>query len=106
MFTATKTVNTTTTMNKIVNYTLIVFSVLLLVVSALIFRPVPIVTEDEAITETGVVANIFSNQGNDIIFRLAKTKRRFYINRGLEHGLELNALKDQLVGNNHRCKTP
>ncbi|MBT8377402.1 MAG: hypothetical protein HKN99_10755 [Winogradskyella sp.] len=51
-------------MNKIVNYTLAIFSVLLLVVAVLIFRPVPIVTEDKAITEISVGIGVFMNQGN------------------------------------------
>ena len=93
-------------MKKIAKYILIVFSLSILIVSILIFRPVPIVSENNAITEKGIVSEIYSNQGNDIIFVLENIDRRFYINRGLENGLELNSLKAKLIGNHIVVKYP
>jgi len=72
----------------------------------LIFRPVPIVSESNAISEIGIVREIYSNKGNDIIFVMENTDRRFYINRGLENGLELNNLKEKLIGNSIVVKYP
>ena len=72
----------------------------------LIFRPVPIVSESNAISEIGIVKEIYSNKGNDVIFVMENTDRRFYINRGLENGLELNNLKEKLIGNSIVVKYP
>ena len=93
-------------MKKIVKTTLITLSILFFIIALLIFRPVPIVTEDNTITEQGVVSSIYSNEGNDIIFTIENTQRRFYINRGLENGLELNNLKQRLIGNEIVLKYP
>ena len=93
-------------MKKIVKTTLITLSILFFIIALLIFRPVPIVTEDNTITEQGVVSSIYSNEGNDIIFTIENTQRRFYINRGLENGLELNDLKQRLIGNEIVLKYP
>lgn len=72
----------------------------------LIFRPVPIVSESNAISEIGIVKEIYSNKGNDVIFVMENTDRRFYINRGLENGLELNNLKEKLIANSIVVKYP
>ena len=93
-------------MKKIVKIILISFSLIILIIAVLIFRPVPIVFEKQTISESGIVTEIYSNKGNDIIFILEKTKRRFYINRGLENGLELNNLKEKLIGNSIVVKYP
>ena len=86
-------------MKKIIKITLVSFSLIILIIAVLIFRPVPIVSESNAISEIGIVREIYSNKGNDIIFVMENTDRRFYINRGLENGLELNNLKEKLIGN-------
>ena len=93
-------------MKKIVKITLISFSLIILIIAILIFRPVPIVSENQTISESGIVTEIYSNKGNDIIFVLENTKRRFYINRGLERGLELKNLKEKLIGNSIVVKYP
>ena len=93
-------------MNKLIKYSLITFALFFFIVAALIFRPVPIVAEDRAIVKQGVVAEIYSNQGNDIVFLFENDKRRFYINRGLENGLELNELKNRLIGDEVVIKYP
>jgi len=91
---------------KIVKFTLITVGLLFFITAALIFRPVPIVPEDRAIVKRGVVSDIYSNQGNDIVFLLEGDQRRFYINRGLENGLELADLKNRLIGNPVVIKYP
>ena len=75
-------------------------------IAVLIFRPVPIVSENKAISENGIVKDIYTNKGNDIIFIMENTNRNFYINRGLENGLELNNLKQKLIGNPIIIKYP
>ena len=93
-------------MKKIVKYFLIISFSIFLIIALLIFRPVPIVTENKAIAENGIVSEIYSNKGNDIIFVMKNKERRFYINRGLENGLELDDLKDKLIGNSVVVKYP
>lgn len=86
-------------MKKAVKYSLIAFSLVFFTIAVLIFRPVPIVSEKDAVTERGIVSEIYSNAGNDIIFLMENNERKFYINRGLENGLELTSLKEKLIGN-------
>ena len=93
-------------MKKTVKIVLISCSLLIVLLAVLILRPVPIVSESKAISESGIVKEIYTNKGNDIIFIMEHIERRFYINRGLEHGLELNNLKEKLIGNPIVVKYP
>lgn len=93
-------------MKKIAKIILISFSLIILIIAVLIFRPVPVVSENKTISENGIVTEIYSNKGNDVIFVMENTERRFYINRGLENGLELNNLKEKLIGNPIIVKYP
>ena len=93
-------------MKKIAKIILISLSLIILIIAVLIFRPVPIVSENKTISESGIVTEIYSNKGNDVIFVMENTERRFYINRGLENGLELNNLKEKLIGNSIVVKYP
>ncbi len=93
-------------MKKTKKIILISLSLFALIIAVLVFRPVPIVSESKAISETGTVTEIYSNKGNDIIFILEGSKRKFYINRGLEYGLKLNDLKEKLIGNSIVIKYP
>lgn len=72
----------------------------------LIFRPVPIVEEERAIVEKGVVTQLYGTAGNDIVLVLKNTKRRFYINRGLENGLKIDTLTKKLMGKEITLKYP
>ena len=86
--------------------TLVSFILIVSIIAVLIFRPVPIVSESKAISEIGIVKEIYSNKGNDVIFVMLNTDRKFYINRGLENGLKLNNLKEKLIGNSIVMKYP
>lgn len=86
--------------------TLVSFILIVSIIAVLIFRPVPIVSESKAISEIGIVKEIYSNKGKDVIFVMLNTDRKFYINRGLENGLELNNLKEKLIGNSIVMKYP
>jgi len=77
----------------------IVIAALLLALGVLIFQPVPISPEHKSNKITGTVSYIFEGGVNDVVFRLKDTNQRFYINRGLEAGLEMQKLKDELIGN-------
>lgn len=86
-------------MKKVIKITLVVLGALIFSVAILILRPVPIISETNAITAKGIVSEIYEGGTNDIVFRLENNDRKFYINRGLESGLELNILKEKLIGN-------
>lgn len=93
-------------MKKISTIILISFSSIVIIFAVLIFKPVPIVSENKTISENGIVKEIYSNEENDIIFELENIERKFYINRGLESGLELNHMKEKLIGNSITLKYP
>ena len=93
-------------MRNIMKITLVSLILIVSIIAVLIFRPVPIVSESKAISEIGIVKEIYSNKGNDVIFIMLNTDRKFYINRGLENGLELNNLKEKLIGNSIVIKYP
>jgi len=46
----------------------------------------------------GIVTNIFEGGEKDIVFKLSGDEHNYYINRGLETGLKINELMDQLIG--------
>ncbi len=62
--------------------------------------------EDELTIASGTVSQIFEGGENDIVFRLAETNERFYINRGLEQGLKIQDLQGELLGNKITLKYP
>ena len=76
------------------------------VIAVLILRPVPIVSEDKAIIETGVVKLIFEGGVNDVVFKLEDNNKRYYINRGLESGLTIKGLREKLIGEEVVFKYP
>lgn len=80
--------------------------VLFFVIAIAIFRPVPIVAESKAIVQRGIVAHIYEGGVNDVVFRLEDNKCRYYINRGLENGLEIQNLRERLIGNEVVIKYP
>ncbi len=86
--------------------TLIGITVIVVVIGILIFRPVPIVTEDKALVVNGTVTGIYEGGIKDVIFKLQEDSRLFYINRGLENGLNLDSLRKNLIGEQVVIKYP
>lgn len=72
----------------------------------LVLRPVPIVSEEEALVTKGVVASIDEGGVKDVVFHLENSNRLFYINRGLEKGLKISRLQENLVGEKVTFKYP
>lgn len=72
----------------------------------LVFTPVPIVAEHDAIVEYVIVEKIYGNKTQDIYIRLKDNYCRFYINRGLDAGFELSDLKEKLLGQEVEIKYP
>jgi len=88
-------------------YIFIALVVLFFAFAALTFRPV-IVPENvnECLVAEGKIINIFEGGVKDIVFKLEGDKTTYYINRGLEHGLNLADLRRQLIGNNVIIRYP
>jgi hypothetical protein len=84
----------------------ITLGVIVFIIGLLIFRPVPIVKEDRAIAVKGTVMSIYEGGVKDVVFKLKDNHVKYYINRGLENGLELNTLKEKLIGNEVVIKYP
>lgn len=78
----------------------------ILLLSILILRPVPIVEESDALVVSGTVSGIFEGGEKDIVIRIKGDTRFFYINRGLENGLDIPDLKAQLMYKNVTIKYP
>jgi len=72
----------------------------------LALRPVPILNEEECEVVIGKLENLHEGPGYDLVIKLAEDSRRFYINRALEQGLELEELKASLLGKEVSLKYP
>lgn len=55
------------------------------------------ITPSSLIIKKGVVENIFVTEHNDIVIELTNDSS-FYINRGVESGIEINNFKTALIG--------
>ena len=68
--------------------------------------PVPIPLERNCRVFKGTLTKIATDGTNDIFFNFDNSEKLFYINRGLEKGLKIESLKDQLVGQEVVIKYP
>ena len=80
--------------------------VVLLVLGILILRPVPIPNEMDCEVVSGTVIQIEEQGVKDIVFTIAGKKKTFYVNRGLERGLELDKLRSELMNKEITIKYP
>lgn len=82
-----------------------IFGVLLL--GAILFlRPVPVPDEKDCLIEKGKVTTVFGGGVNDIVFKLESKDRIYYINRGIESGLNIDELRSKLSGETVTIKYP
>ena len=93
-------------MKKAVSIFSIFFVCGILILGFLIIKPVPIVAEEKAVVVQGLVVDIFEGGVKDVVFKLNDGNSSYYINRGLEHGLIIEDLKEKLVGNHVILKYP
>lgn len=77
-----------------------------LLLAILVLRPVPIPDERDCLTLKARVANIYLSGSKDVIFQLYHQDRTFYINRGLEAGLDLKQLRSELINQEVTIKYP
>lgn len=87
-------------------YWVIVLGAIFLGSGVLILRPVPIPDEKDCLVVTGTVIGITEGGVNDVIFTLAGQDKTFYINRGLERGLDLDKLRTELMRKEITIKYP
>lgn len=80
---------------------------ILLALAAMTLRPVIVPKHaSECLVAEGKVVKVFEGGVNDVAFRLEGDKTMYYINRGLEHGLNLEELQKELIGNNVIIRYP
>jgi hypothetical protein len=72
----------------------------------LAMRPVPIPAEEDCLTINGTVVLVSESGEKDVQIKLKDVDQIFYINRGLEHGLTLTQLNNDLLYNNVTIKYP
>ena len=56
-------------------------------------------SEDNSVYKSGIVTAIYEGGVKDAVFKLEDDKTNYYINRGLENGLDLKMLKSELLNN-------
>ena len=64
---------------------------------SLSLRTVPNPTADNCSLVKGVVEDVYSPCCEDVFIKLKNSDKRFYVNRGLELGIKLNQIKNDLV---------
>jgi hypothetical protein len=62
------------------------------------FRPIQNIESSQCKVISGTVESVFEGGTNDINFTLKNKNGSYYINRGMEKGLDLGLLKDEMPG--------
>ena len=88
--------------------TLLILAGFFFIFCLLIFRPIPIPNDEkDLIAISGTVSEVYEGGVKDAVFRLEEYQgRMFYINRGLENELNLEELKNNLIGKKVTLKYP
>lgn len=76
---------------------IILVALVFLGLGILVVRPVPIPDEKDCLRLTGTVSDVYEAGVKDVVFKLQGLDRTFYINRGLEKGLDLTQLRADLT---------
>ena len=87
-------------------YWVFILCVALIGFMVLILRPVPILPEKDCETLKGTVTNVYEGGAKDVVLTLNGQRKLYYVNRGLERGLDLNTLKRQLINEEVVIKYP
>ena len=87
-------------------YLILVVVGIFLTMGAGIFRPVPKPPEDELLITEGKIEKIFEGGIKDIVFQLEGSERQFYINRGIDQGLDIKSMRNELIGKEVTIKYP
>lgn len=74
---------------------ILIFTVLIIALLYLVFRPIPI-SRDNSIAINTTIDKVSQGSEDNIILKLNNTSGIFYINHGLQKGLNLDTLKQEL----------
>jgi hypothetical protein len=85
---------------------IILIGVIVFGLGTLIFRPVPIPDEKDCLALKGTVTEIYEGGIKDVVFKLQGIEKEFYVNRGLERGLDLTQLRAELTNREIVIKYP
>lgn len=85
---------------------IILFGIVFFALAILSFRPVPISAEKDCVSLIGTVVKIYEGGDKDVVLKLKGQRGFFYINRGLERGLDLKQLSSQLMNKEIIIKYP
>jgi len=77
-----------------------------LITLVLCMRPVPILAEKDCLVLKGTVTKIYEGGVKDVVIELSGQKQKFYVNRGLQRGLNLTELQSKLTGSEIVLKYP
>ena len=72
--------------------------VLLIVVLALVFRPVPHASPENTIKANGTIEEVSMAGNDDLIIKLRGDDRLYFIDEGLKHGRSLSSIQGELSG--------
>lgn len=78
-------------------FTFIFLGIAFVVFLAYSFKPVTKVTSDECVLISGKVVSVQEGTSNDIQIRLENDSHYYYINRGLEKGVNLAQLSSKVL---------
>lgn len=87
-------------------YWFIITVVLLVGFAILALRPVPIAKEADCLSVSGTVTDIYEGGEKDLVIKLRGQNKIYYINRGLERGLDIQQLKTALIDQQAVLKYP
>lgn len=85
---------------------IILIGLVFLGLAILIFRPVPVPDEKDCLSLKGIVVEIYEGGVKDVVFRLQGQNQIYYVNRGLERGLDLGQLRSALTNRVVTIKYP
>lgn len=71
---------------------------MLLIVLALVFRPVPSPSPENTIKANGTIEQVSMAGNDDLIIKLRDDDRLYYIDEGLKHGRSFSAIQGELSG--------
>ncbi len=78
---------------------------ILMILAAMALKPLAIGKEEKAISISGVISQVYEAGEKDVVFILDNSPKKYYINRGLENGLELDNLQ-KLINQEVTIKYP
>ncbi|OOG73109.1 hypothetical protein [Algoriphagus sp. A40] len=85
---------------------MMIIGLLFLGFGVLAFRPVPIPEEKDCLILKGTVSEIYEAGTKDVVVKLNGLDTEFYVNRGLERGLDLEKMRAELTNKEVRIKYP